>query len=1228
DFFGGYTVHWGGVEYARPPVSNETIKDIWKRVAEDYLPFNINVTTDIKVYRAAPAASRQRCCYTTTPVTAAGVAYFGSWNWGNDAVCWSVYYVGKNAAEVGSHEVGHTLGLSHDGRTNPVEEYFGGHGSGDTGWAPIMGVGYYQPVAQWSKGEYASANQLQDDLNIITSNNNNVGYRVDDTGNTLATARYLEIYSNNAASAEGVIERTADTDAFQFTTTGGIVTLTAKPVGDWADLAVSATLANAADTVIASNNPQSTLSASITTNLAAGSYTFRVTGAGRNNPLNNGFSSYASLGYYSVTGSVAGARLPTRLSVVEHAPNNSEVGSVPAINPNSSPLLYTITSGNLGGTFSVDDSGVVRVADNTLLDYYRLATNTMYAVQFEVFMNITNVNNPALTELNRRVVIAVEKFYPFVPMWLTATADTGLRINLNWMGAQDAISYNVKRSTLHNGPYTVIASPTNTSYSDLGLTDGVRYYYVVSAVNTNGESADSSEANALAQSVAGYGFETPSIGSGNHQYNPSGGFWTFNGASGNGSGIVANGSAFSNPNAPEGTQAAFVQSYGTVSQTLSGFTPGTSYTITYSAAQRSGQDQHGGESWNVVVDGDVIKSNNPGPTSYSSYTATFTATAATHTIAFVGTDLAGGDNTVFLDNVRFNPPLEPVPAAVVLVNPTNGVGFAETAPIYLTALVTTNGNLINGVEFYLDNITRLGELTTAPFTFALANVSPGKHEVVARVRFNDGSAAESIPVSFWVVSQNPNLSFELPGIGSGNHSYGPSGGSWTFSSNSGDNGSGIVANGSAFGNPNAPQGTQAAFVQSHGKVTQTLTGFAPGTNYTITYSAAQRSGSSQHGGESWNVTVDDAVIKNNNPGPTSYTTYTANFIASSATHTLSFVGTDLAGGDNTVFIDNVRFTPPLTPILIPGLKTNTLPVTAVDVVGSEVTFLAAFSGAAPISYQWQKIVGGLKTDIAGATNTTLTLTDLQLSDTALYRLQASNALGIAVSAASPLTISSMPPATNGVIISYAAQTGLGSAATNFAPIWAIEPGSLIQGKAPSSVGSGSFDRNPALLTDGGFGWFTFWPNVGLSSTEVTCGTDAGQSVTYTLGASESGYSVSNIVVYGGWGDAGRDQQAYTISYSTVNAPTTFLPLASVDYNPANPDGVQSVTRATLKSPIGGPLATNVVALKFDFTTPNPENGYCGYSEISVFGIPTSVTATTPTDIALQFSGDVLNLSWP
>ena len=238
DFFGGYTPTWGGVPYSVPSAANNvTIKDVWKRVAEDYLPFNINVTTDIKIYQAAPASSRQRCAFTDTPVTAAGVAYFGSWNWGNDTPCWSVYTAGKNGAEVGAHEAGHTLGLSHEtqevpngGVTNHVE-YYGGH-NGTPGWAPTMGVGYYQPVSGWSKGEFIYASNNQDELNTITTANNNVTYRTDDTGNTLATSRYLEIYPDNSVFAEGVIERTADTDAFQFTTTGGQVALMASPAAD------------------------------------------------------------------------------------------------------------------------------------------------------------------------------------------------------------------------------------------------------------------------------------------------------------------------------------------------------------------------------------------------------------------------------------------------------------------------------------------------------------------------------------------------------------------------------------------------------------------------------------------------------------------------------------------------------------------------------------------------------------------------------------------------------------------------------------------------------------------------------------------------------------------------------------------------------------------------------------------------------------------------------------
>ncbi len=407
NFFGGYTPTWNGIAYSRPAgVNNSTIKDLWKRVAEDFMPFNINVTTDIKVYLSAPADSRQQCCFTDTKVTAAGVAYIGSWNWGNDTPCWSVYTSGKNGAEVGAHEPGHTLGLGHQGTTST--EYYSGQGSGATGWAPIMGVGYYQPVSSWAKGEYLNANNTQDALNIITTGNNRVAYRPDDTGSTLNTSRYLELYPDFSAAAEGVIERTDDTDAFQFTTTGGQVSLTASPVGDWADLALMATLADVNDAVIASNNPQNILSATITTNLPAGTYTFRVTGAGRNDPLTNGFSSYASLGYYSIAGWVTGARLPTRLSVLEHSPNGTTVGTVPA-GSTTNALAYAITSGNTGSTFAIDDNGVVQVADNTLLDYTRLGTNTMLPVQFELFVTITNLDDGSQTEFNRRVVVSVLK---------------------------------------------------------------------------------------------------------------------------------------------------------------------------------------------------------------------------------------------------------------------------------------------------------------------------------------------------------------------------------------------------------------------------------------------------------------------------------------------------------------------------------------------------------------------------------------------------------------------------------------------------------------------------------------------------------------------------------------------------------------------------------------------------------------------------------------------------
>ena len=469
-----------------------------------------------------------------------------------------------------------------------------------------------------------------------------------------------------------------------------------------------------------------------------------------------------------------------------------------------------------------------------------------------------------------------------------------------------------------------------------------------------------------------------------------------------------------------------------------------------------------------------------------------------------------------------------------------------------------------------------------------------------------------------------NLGFEVPSIGPGADRYDPAGASWIFTGAS-PNGSGLIANGSAFSNPNALQGVQAAFVQEEGIIKQTVSGFLPGTNYTITFLAAERPGNAQ----TWNLTVNGAVVARYDPGSSAnaYVEYSATFTATATSETVAFVGTDLAGGDNTIFIDDVQIVMS-TLSSSPELTTNTLPATAADVVGSQVTFTAAFSAPGPVTYQWQMISGGISYNIPGATNTVLNLSNLQLTNTASYRLQSSNAVGAATSGLSSLTVSSLPAAVNNVVAAYAAQTGYGSIATNFVPTWTVSPGSLIAGQSPGSVGGGNFSLYYAgvvsTLTDGDFGWLNFWPGVGSSPTEVTCGTaasGAGQSITYKLTGSASGYDLTNIVVYGGWGDAGRDQQAYTVYYSTIAAPTTFIALGSVNYLPANPAGVQCATRATLV-PAKGVLAANVAAVKFDFTTPVGENGYEGYSEIDVFGVTASAALMT------QMSNGVLTLTWP
>jgi fibronectin type 3 domain-containing protein len=104
-------------------------------------------------------------------------------------------------------------------------------------------------------------------------------------------------------------------------------------------------------------------------------------------------------------------------------------------------------------------------------------------------------NNPATTTFT--ATFASVNVPPPVPTGLVATAAATIQINLVWNSFTNATSYNVKRSTTNGGPYAVVASGvTATNYSDSGLAGGTIYYYVVSAVVSGNESANSAQATA------------------------------------------------------------------------------------------------------------------------------------------------------------------------------------------------------------------------------------------------------------------------------------------------------------------------------------------------------------------------------------------------------------------------------------------------------------------------------------------------------------------------------------------------------------------------------------------------------------------------------------------------------------------------------------------------------------------------------------------------------------
>lgn len=339
------------------------IEEAWKRVAEDFRPFNVNVTTvepaTDKLIKSGSGDSQwgirvivtNESTMANSPTGAGGIAYIDSFNWSSDTPAWVFTTGGKSIAEAASHEVGHSLGLAHDGTS--TADYYRGHGDGDIGWASIMGVGYYENVTQWDNGTYydsnnggssANYNKGPDDLAIITSYNG-FGYRADDHGNTSGTASPLGV-SGTTVVDSGLIEKSTDVDVFSFNTGAGSISLSVSPYTPGPNLDVLARLYDAAGSLIASSNPTTTLGAAINATVAAGQYFLHVDGVGVGNPTSStptGYTDYASIGSYTIAGTLIEAAATPQLAI-----------SNTTVNEQSGTATLAVTlSGTLASTATV-----------------------------------------------------------------------------------------------------------------------------------------------------------------------------------------------------------------------------------------------------------------------------------------------------------------------------------------------------------------------------------------------------------------------------------------------------------------------------------------------------------------------------------------------------------------------------------------------------------------------------------------------------------------------------------------------------------------------------------------------------------------------------------------------------------------------------------------------------------------------------------------------------------
>jgi hypothetical protein len=450
------------------------ITEIFNRVSEDYRPFHINITTDSAIFLLAPLTQRIRIIVTPTSgwyTGVGGVSYTGSFTWGDDTPGFvftdRLANIPKYIAECCTHESGHTVGLSHQSLYSNtcalVATYHAGVGTGEIGWAPVMGNSYYKNLTGWNNGPTPNGcNAAQDNLSIITTQNG-FTYRTDDYSDDPNNNPALVTITNKSFSKSGIITTPSDKDVFKFDfAVNGKLHLDAIPysVGanlDGADLDIKITLLNAAKQIIGTYDSTTLLNALIDTTLNAGTYYISLQGTGNVNTTN---SNYGSLGSYTISGTFDNtSALPIREVALTGKADKSKHNlswKIVADEPIKTIVVQSSTDGRFFTNLATLDPKEYSFtyAPNINADiFYRLKVTSV--INQTVYSNIITLKSAGITE-------ELFKVSTFVHNEIVVNATENYRYQLADIhgkvittGSSNAGSNRINTSNLPNGIYVI-----------------------------------------------------------------------------------------------------------------------------------------------------------------------------------------------------------------------------------------------------------------------------------------------------------------------------------------------------------------------------------------------------------------------------------------------------------------------------------------------------------------------------------------------------------------------------------------------------------------------------------------------------------------------------------------------------------------------------------------------------------------------------------------------------